>query len=265
MFALLAAGWLLGSLSLIAFVLLARRRRGALARQLHELRGALTAASLAVDLLPERGVGRLSARAAASDEIDRTRATLGELERLLHSGLVAPRSLREDKRPRGRACNQGSQLDAHRELSRLAMIWGEATRSERREFDFQWHGPTDSVFVPGPRRHLVEVVANLLENALRHGSGRISLMARVRCDSLRIEVLDQGPGLPRPFSTIIRCAPTGRHGHGLPNARRAAHALGGTLTSAPSGSGAKLAFTVPALHDPSIRASRIDEPSLVRG
>jgi signal transduction histidine kinase len=263
MFIALATCWMLGSVALVVFVVLARRRRGALARQLHELRGALTAARLAVDLVPVLSIDAPSACNAASDELERTYSTLGDFERLLHAGLVTPALRRRQVAMLPSPRRRQTKLDSHHELSRLALIWNEAARREHRELLFEWHGPTEAVLIPGPRRRFIEVVANLLENALRHGSGRISLVARVRCDSLRIEVIDQGPGLPQPLAAIVRSQRTGRHGHGLAIARAAAHALGGTLTSAPSGSGAKVAFTVPALHDPTTLSPTFGEPTLV--
>jgi signal transduction histidine kinase len=246
MFTAVVLSWIVCSTALIAFVVLARRRRGVLARELHEIRGALTAARLAVDLMPVLSVDKPEVCRAASDELERSYATLSEFEGLLHSRLVAPAITRESMASPLRRMN----LDAHGELSRLAEIWGEAVRREGRELKFDWNGPTDGVLTGGPRRRFVEVVVNLLANALRHGDGRIDLMVRVRCDSLRIEVADQGRGLPGPLSAIARRPQRGEHGYGLNVARRSARALGGSLASAPSGSGAKLAFTVPAIHDP---------------
>jgi signal transduction histidine kinase len=146
-----------------------------------------------------------------------------------------------------------SRIDARAELERLALIWGEATRRRGREFTFQWDGPQTGIYANGPQRPFAEVVANLLANAIRHGKGRIELRVRVRSDSLRIEVSDEGPGLPGPLSGITRRASAGPHGHGLSIARAAARELGGGIASAPAVGGAKLVFTVPALHDPSAR------------
>ncbi|MGH2907371.1 MAG: hypothetical protein ACRDKI_11475, partial [Solirubrobacterales bacterium] len=80
----LAAVWLVLSCGLL---LLARLRRRALARQLHELRGALTAARLAVDLMPLLGLEEPSVCIAASDELERSYHTLGDFEMLLHDPI----------------------------------------------------------------------------------------------------------------------------------------------------------------------------------
>lgn len=256
MFSLLACVWLVGSTALLALVALARRRRGALARELHELRGALTAARLAIDLMPVLDLDKPGVCRAASDELERSYGSLGEFERLLHQRLVAPGLTREQlaESAAGRRARR-SRLDARRELERLAVIWREAAAREGRELTFEWSGPDSGVYANGPRKRFAAVVTNLLANAIRHGEGTIELSARMRSDSLRIEVADQGPGLPGPLAGFVR-RPKGReHGHGLAIARDSARALGGGLASAPSTGGARLAFTVPAIHDPSLAAA----------
>lgn len=249
MFTVLSVCWLVGSVLMLSFVALARRRRGALARELHELRGALTAARLAIDLMPVLNLDRPGVCQAASDELERSYGTLGDFERLLHSRLVAP--------PRSSRRARRSRIDARAELERLALIWGEAARRSGREFDFEWEGPRAGVYANGPQRPFVEVIANLMANAIRHGEGRIELRARVRSDSLRIEVSDEGPGLPGPLAGVARRSSMGPHGHGLSIARESARSLGGSLASAPSVGGAKIVFTVPALHDPTVAGSAV--------
>lgn len=254
MFTPLALAWIVGSIVLLAVIALARRRRGALARELHELRGALTAARLAVDLMPMIDLDRPGAFRAASEELERSYSSLSDFEHLLHARLVAP-SLNAQSVGALRA--RRARFDARSELDRLALIWGEAAQRGGRELRFEWDGPAQGVHANGPRRRFVEVVANLLANAVQHGAGRIDLTARVRSDHLRIEVTDQGPGLAAPTARLLRRVPKGMHGHGLSVARRAATALGGGLHSAPSAGGARFVFKVPALHDPT--AATIDD------
>lgn len=240
------AAWALGSLAILLIVLLARRRRNELARELHELKSALTSARLAVDLMPILDFDKPQVCQAASDELERSFHTLGDFERSFHAPIV-PRPARgvNDAVRRVRS----NRIDAHSELSRLALIWGEAARREGRELDFEWDGPTDGVYAFGARRRFVEVVSNLLANAIRHGAGDIRLVVRVRSDSLRIEVRDQGSGFGRPLTTLARRR-RGPHGHGLSVAMRSARRLGGDVRSAPSLAGATVVFTVPAIHAP---------------
>jgi signal transduction histidine kinase len=266
MFTALLICWLVGSMLTLSFVALARRRRGALARELHELRGALTAARLAIDLMPVLNLDRPGVCQAASDELERSYGTLGDFERLLHSRLVAP-TLTRSQLASAASTRRARRLriDARAELERLALIWGEAARRSGREFDFEWEGPEIGIYANGPQRPFVEVVANLMANAIRHGEGRIELRARVRSNSLRIEVSDEGPGLPGPLAGVARRSTAGPHGHGLSIARESARRLGGSLASAPSVGGAKIVFTVPALHDPTEAANSIDLDLLDRG
>lgn len=249
MFSLIVLIWIAGSLALIGCVGLARRRRGALARELHELRGSLTAARLAVDLMPVLDLDRPTVCRAASDELERSYRSLGEFEDLLHSRLVQPpfnRSELADAAAARRA--RRSRIDARIELERLALIWREAADRKGRRLDFIWEGPESGVMANGPRRPFVEVVANLLSNALQHGEGLVTLHARMRTDVLRIEVKDEGPGMRRSLRGESRRA-SGPHGHGLSIALAAARRLGGSVTSAPGVHGATVVFTVPATHD----------------
>lgn len=45
-----------------------------------------------------------------------------------------------------------------------------------------------------------QALGNLVENALRHGAGQISLRARRCADGVEIDVTDEGPGLPPNFT-----------------------------------------------------------------
>jgi two-component system sensor histidine kinase TctE len=242
----LLAAWALGSIAICVIVLLARRRRNALARELHELKSALTSARLAVDLMPILDLDKPQVCQAASDELERSFHTLGDFERSFHAPIM-PRPARGVNDAMRRA--RSNRIDAHAELSRLAMIWGEAARREGRELEFEWDGPTEGVYAFGQRRRFVEVVTNLLANALRHGAGNVRLVVRVRSDALRIEVRDQGSGFGRPIATLARRR-RGPHGHGLSVAMRSARRLGGEVRSAPSLAGATVVFTVPAIHSP---------------
>jgi signal transduction histidine kinase len=254
--------WIAGSLMMVGLVCLARMRRRALARQLHELRGALTAARLAVDLMPLLGLEEPSVCIAASDELERSYHSLGQFEILLHEPVVPrPRqSARWIARTARKRYLRGS-IDAHDELARLAVVWGEAARRLGREVVFTWRGPRSGILVSGQRREFAEVIANLLSNAIRHGKGEIQLSAEVAAGKLRVEVRDQGPGLARPIAALTRSRRLGPHGHGLANAVRSAQRLGGSLTSAPSVRGALMIFAVPAKRsfDP---LGEIDEASV---
>lgn len=222
-----------------------RRRRVALAADLHELRQSLTAARLMIDLTVAFAEAPGEGLIAAAGELARSYAVLAEFERRFYepswSGLGRLRA--SARRLRGRGL-----FDAYEEVQRLARIWGETTRALGRDFEFRWEG--GGVRLCGARRHLTEALANLLANAIRHGEGAVTMTARPRGESLRVEVADEGAGLERPIASIIAARGRigrrlGPHGHGLAIAVRAAGRLGGDITSAPSANGALFVLELP--------------------
>ncbi len=81
-----------------------------------------------------------------------------------------------------------------------------------------------------------QALVNLLDNALRHGTGRVSLVASADGAGLRIVVHDEGGGIPdelgeRAFERFSRGGgrgPGAGAGLGLPIVRAVAEAHGGT-------------------------------------
>ncbi len=57
----------------------------------------------------------------------------------------------------------------------------------------------DSLTVRADPPRLEQAVANLIENALRHGEGGIALSARAEGPTIEIHVTDEGPGFPPDF------------------------------------------------------------------
>lgn len=100
----------------------------------------------------------------------------------------------------------------------------------------------DDRVVADPRR-LLQVLLNLVGNGIRHGrrGGTVELTSAVEGHLVRIDVRDDGPGIPadrlhrlfRPFdrlgSDAVREAPAGGTGLGLVLARGLAEAMGGRL------------------------------------
>lgn len=99
---------------------------------------------------------------------------------------------------------------------------------------------------------LQQVLTNLVENALTHGDGRVTVTAEVDAAEITVSVADEGPGideahLPRLFTKFYR--PTERRsgtGLGLYICRGIVEAHGGRIwaETAPSG-GARFRFTLP--------------------
>jgi signal transduction histidine kinase len=118
-------------------------------------------------------------------------------------------------------------------------------------------GADGALPVRGDADALLRVLTNLLDNAIRHGRGRVILEAGRVNGTVHVAVADDGPGfapddLPHVFEPLFRsdrarAAATGGSGLGLAIARRLARAHGGDVqaANAPHG-GARATLTLPS-------------------
>lgn len=130
-------------------------------------------------------------------------------------------------------------------------------------------GPTSAVWADPDR--LDQVITNLLENALKHGEGRVTVTVDTGTVDMGLEVdpdgreavvvsvLDEGPGIPEKqravvFSRFWHSKGAGNTGLGLYVVRALVEAHGGRIValSAPTG-GAELRFSIPAGEPESLR------------
>ena len=108
------------------------------------------------------------------------------------------------------------------------------------------------------RVRIEQVLGNLVDNAIRHtpAGGNIVVAARRRSGSVRVEVIDTGPGipadaLPHVFDRMYRADPsrdraTGGSGLGLTIARQLVEAHGGTIwVDSEEGAGSRFGFDLP--------------------
>jgi signal transduction histidine kinase len=118
-------------------------------------------------------------------------------------------------------------------------------------------GVESGLCVRGDADALLRVLTNLLDNAIRHGHGRVVLGACRENGAVRLEVADDGPGfapedLAHVFEPLFRsdrarARRTGGTGLGLAIARRLARAHGGDVEAANDpGGGARATLTLPA-------------------
>jgi len=116
--------------------------------------------------------------------------------------------------------------------------------------------PTELLRVTGDEERLVQVLANLLGNALRftERGGQVTLGARRNGNEIEIHVRDNGAGIPASelgriferYWTVRRNAPKGGTGLGLAIARGIVEAHGGRLwAESTPGVGSTFRFTVP--------------------
>jgi signal transduction histidine kinase len=105
-------------------------------------------------------------------------------------------------------------------------------------------GAEDGLTISGDRLRLEQALGNLVENALRHGQGRVRVDARRLDGQVQLRVSDEGPGFPdafveRAFDRFSRAdeahSSGGGAGLGLAIVDAIARAHGGTASVANSG------------------------------
>jgi signal transduction histidine kinase len=227
-----------------------RARQDLVANVSHELRTPIAAAFALAETL-ESGV---------EDEAQRERfhrQLTGEIDRLAH---IVDRLLRLSRIESRSEEFQVEPVEVDslltESLQRLLPV------AERRSVRLEGAAATGLV-VRADRERVLEVLSNLLDNAIRHSpaGGVVSLDAVMEGNLVRFSVRDRGPGiLPQDrlrvferFYTGDRSrAPDGASGTGLglAIARHIVSRLGGEIWVAEGSPGATLCFTLPRLDSP---------------
>ncbi|MDO8212692.1 sensor histidine kinase KdpD [Conexibacter sp. CPCC 206217] len=243
------SGWLAAAVAALHGRIVLARRMELVARACHELRGPLTAARLAAQFAargPELAGGMIPAASvrgplqAIDLELGRARLSLADLT-----------AARGGARAAERACtfDVGVLLvDAAEAFRPIAAQHGVRLRVEQ---------PPGHALVHGDRARLAQACGNLLANAIEHGrrdedEGEVVLRARAGLHTVRIEVLDDGPGLPAPVAQLVRRRPRGgraARGRGLAIVADIAARHRGRLASAPTDRGARLVLELPTAVD----------------
>jgi PAS domain S-box-containing protein len=120
------------------------------------------------------------------------------------------------------------------------------------------------LWVDADRDRLVQLVENLVVNAIRYGSRPITMRAsRTTADDVRVEVRDHGPGVAETQQSLLfqRFATGNRSGTGLGLfiVRELARAHGGDAHYENAAPGARFVVTLPALAD--IRLPNSHDPA----
>ena len=247
MTALLAAlGWVVALCALATAALVrtsCERRLALVAEAAHELRAPLSAALLGLHGVVADATG---ARRVAAVELELRRAGLALADL--------------DAAPRGhRAPELAEPLDVRALLGEAVDGWRALAGALGGELLFDRAGPR--LLVHADRLRLVQAVGNLVLNALEHGAGPVRIRAHATREHVRIEVRDQGPGLPAPVAALAAHGQhAGRRGHGLAIAARVARRHGGRLLTAPVSAGACVVLELPRAEleprEPGVRARR---------
>jgi signal transduction histidine kinase len=185
----------------------------------HELRGPLTAVRLGLELGGRTGRLSDNQRRAIERELDRAAVALGDLQ-------MAP----EGKTP----SRTESAVDLRALLADSVEAWRPSAAAAGVELELNWVGGHSRM--RGDRVRLAQATGNLIANAIEHGGGRVEVRGRGSVGGARIEVSDDGPGLPTTVPRLTRGARRrGARGRGLAIVAGVAKAHGGRLAEVPRG------------------------------
>jgi len=208
----------------------------------HELRTPLTAIRGHVEALREGIVAEPDQVRASLDVIA---AEADRLERLVGDVLDLA------KLQAHRFTVRQEEVDLGRVLDQAYTAFAEEAR--RRDIDYVLSSDDGAPVIVSDGDRVLQVISNLLSNAFRWtpDGGRIELRLQVANGSVRVDVVDSGPGVPtgkqeRIFEAFISNDVNGT-GLGLPIARELAVALGGAveLRSEP-GRGSRFRLVLPS-------------------
>ncbi|MEA2129237.1 MAG: two-component system, OmpR family, sensor kinase [Solirubrobacteraceae bacterium] len=235
----LTTAWMLAAIGFAAVVaccLELRRRRELVARACHELRGPLTAVRLSLATMERRGEAPPERLASLELELRRAGLALDD--------FAAARSGR-------RTTDRHDAVEIAELLEEQLASWQVVAAAFQSTL---WLGSElPGAFVGGDRLRLAQAISNLVANALEHAPGRVELAARrVGARHVRIEVIDEGPGLPLPVGALTRRARAGRgrRGRGLAIAVEIADRHGGRIVATSAPQGARIGIELPLVRRP---------------
>jgi signal transduction histidine kinase len=176
------------------------------ARVAHEVRGPLTAANLALHGAARRGeVGPVLVAALA---LELGRAVIA---------LEDPSAAR------------AGDVDLHELLTVRLQTWRDVAAAHDRTLTLE-PGP-DTAIVHADALRLGQALGNVVANAIEHGRGQIVIRTVQVGDRIRVEVTDDGPGLPASVAELARRPRAGRgaRGRGLAITRAVLAHCGGRI------------------------------------
>ncbi|QCX28499.1 histidine kinase dimerization/phospho-acceptor domain-containing protein [Nocardioides jishulii] len=197
---------------------LLRMEREFAANASHQLRTPITALRLTLEDLtmwPETPPAVADELNANIGELDRLSASINELLEL----------------SRGKRLGEAVDLDLNRLASESVQRWRSKVEETGRALVHSPTGPVPAHVTPGPVLQILDV---LIENALCHGEGRITVGARQRGQYLDVLVVDEGPTRvdEAVFQRGTRSDSSDGQGLGLTIASQLATAAGGRLSVA---------------------------------
>ena len=208
----------------------------------HELRTPLAILKTELELAMRAGRSPEELRAAVSSAAEET----DRLSQLADDLLVIARS------DQGRLPVRVAELDVAVLLEDVARRF--EARAREGGATLEAHAPEGLVVAADPLR-LEQAVGNMVDNALRHGGRSIGLVAEERGEGVRVQVRDDGPGIPAAFvgsaferfSRADHARGRGGAGLGLAIVAAIATAHGGTVgAESPESGGAAVWIWLPS-------------------
>ncbi len=193
------------------------RERAFVANASHQLRTPLARLKAELELAAERGSPE-----DYPEVIDTARREADRLAQMAHDLLVIARAERGEELRR-------LPIDVGSLFARMLERFALPARAEGRSVAV---GAGADLIVMGDELRLEHALANLVDNALRHGDGRVTLSARRSGDAVELHVCDEGSGfaddfLPRAFERFTRAGEGEGFGLGLAIVALIAGAHGG--------------------------------------
>ena len=193
----------------------------------HQLRTPLTGIGLRLEELTR--IGDAAVRTEADD-------ALGQVERLYRViGVLLARARGDAAEP--------TRIDLRQLLEHEAGPWSRALAAQHRTLALDLQ---PALVLSARYEHVAGVISALLENALQHGAGRVTLTSR-GVGEITIEVSDEGPGVPADLAERVfnrRFSASHGTGIGLALARSLAQAENGHLDLV-GGKGSTWRLTLP--------------------
>lgn len=214
---------------------LLQRERELIGDVSHQLRSRLTALQLRLEALAETDDTAVSEEATAA--LEQAERLSGVLDDLLAAATAA-------------RAKDAEPLDVSSELTGVATEWRELLRAESRTLRLRVE---DGLLARATPARLREAIGVLLDNALRHGEGPVTLGARHGGGTVVVEVSDSGRGVPQrlvPHVFERGFSAGGSTGVGLALARALIEADGGRL---------ELSSARPAMFEVFLPVARADD------
>ena len=195
----------------------------------HQLRTPLTGLLLGLEsAIARREANRDDALQAALDRGRHLESTIDDL-------LNLRREVRRSE----------DSIDITATVGELAGRWGPLLSAESRRLVVVTHGQPPPV--SASEAALRQALDVLLDNALKHGAGTVTLSLQEFADAVAVDVSDEGPGIPADPETafVSGMRTASAHGHGLTLARSLIEADGGRLVLKRSGPGPVFEILLP--------------------